>query len=57
MNGPPTFGATFQYGTRVSGQTPVKVGLRGGVEVTSGESLAEVITASDLGYFFENAVA
>jgi hypothetical protein len=54
----PTFGWTAEYGTRVSGDIPEpKVGLRGAVRVRSGESVKEVIAASDLGYLFTNAVA
>jgi len=58
LNQQPTFGATFQYGTRVSGQIPEpKTGLRGAIRVRAGESVKEVIMAADLGYFFQNAVA
>ena len=58
LNQRPTFGATFQYGTRVSGQIPEpKTGLRGAIRVRAGESLKELITAPELGYFFQNAVA
>jgi hypothetical protein len=32
-------------------------GLAGGTKVRVGESVQEVITANDVGYFFENAVA
>ena len=53
----PTFGWTAQYGTRVAGELPEpKVGLRGAIRVRSGESVKEVISASDLGYLFTNAV-
>lgn len=53
-----SFGMTAQWGTRVAMTRPdADVGLRGGVRVRSGESLAELITASRLGFFFENAVA
>ncbi len=34
-----------------------KIGLRGSVRVRSGESVAEVVAANELGYFFQNAVA
>lgn len=58
LNGRPTFGATFQYGSRVAGQIPEpKVGLRGATRVRAGESLAEVIMAPDLGYLFQSAVS
>ena len=54
----PTFGMTRQYGTRVSGQIPEpKVGLRGAIRVRSGESVKELITAPDLGYFFQDVAA
>lgn len=53
-----TFGMTFQFGTRVAGDLEEpKSGLRGATRVRVGESVREVITASDVGYFFENAVA
>lgn len=58
LNQRPTFGATFQYGTRVAGQIPEpKVGLRGAIRVRAGESVAEEICAADLAYFFQNVVA
>lgn len=58
LNDRPTFGATFQYGTRVAGKIPEpKVGLRGATRVRAGESLAEVIMAPDLGYLFQSAVS
>lgn len=54
----PTFGFTAQWGTRVAGTIQEqKAGLRGGQRVRSGESVKEVISAADVGYFFENAVA
>ncbi len=54
----PTFGFTAQFGTRLAGNiTEQKAGLRGGQRIRSGESVKEVISASDVGYFFENAVA
>lgn len=53
-----TFGVTAQFGTRVAGSIPDKdIGLRGGERVRAGESVKEVITAADLGYFIEDAVA
>jgi len=53
-----TFGFTAQFGSRVSGaiQDP-DCGMRGGERVRVGESVAEVVTASDLGYLFVDAVA
>ncbi|MCY4753266.1 hypothetical protein [Pelomonas aquatica] len=52
-----TFGVTAQYGPRIGGtiQDP-DIGARGGVRVRSGESVKELVTAGDLGYFFQNAV-
>jgi hypothetical protein len=53
-----SFGATAQYGTRIAGTIPEpKIGLRGAERVRVGETLKELITAPDAGYFFENAVA
>jgi len=53
-----TFGLTAQWGTRVAGAIPDQmIGMRGGQRVRVGESVRELITASDLGYFFQNAVA
>lgn len=53
-----TFGFTAQYGGRVAGAMPdSKIGLRGGQRVRSGETVKEVITANDLGYFIQNAIA
>lgn len=57
LNDTPTFGWTAEYDTRLASTRPVAVGLRGGVEVLAGESVAEVIGANDLGYFIQNAVA
>lgn len=53
-----TFGMTAQYGDKVAGaiEDP-DIGLRGGQRVRSGESVKELITANDLGFYFENAVA
>lgn len=53
-----TFGFTAQFGGRIAGSVPDKdIGMRGGERVRAGESVKEVITAGDLGYFFQNAVA
>lgn len=53
-----TFGYTAEYGTRVSGFMPEpKSGLRGGQRVRVGESVNEIVCASDVGYFFQNVVA
>lgn len=53
-----TFGGTFQYDTRVAGaEDDSKIGPRGGRRVRVVESVVETVTAADLGYFFEDAVA
>jgi hypothetical protein len=53
-----TFGFTGQYGTRIAGTVPnPNIGIRGGVTVRAGETVKEVITANDLGYFLENVIA
>lgn len=53
-----TFGLTAQFGGRIAGaQEDSSIGLRGGQRVRVGESVKELITASDLGYFIQNAVA
>lgn len=53
-----TFGFTAQFGDKVAGSIPEpKIGLRGSERIRSGESVKEVISAADTGYFFENAVA
>ncbi len=53
-----TFGFTAQWGSRVAGaQADGSIGLRGGQRVRVGESVKELISASDLGYMYENAVA
>lgn len=53
-----TFGFTAQAGGKVAGtiEEP-KVGLLGSQRVRCGERLKEVISAPDLGYWFQNAVA
>jgi len=54
----PTFGWTAQWGGRMAGNMPEpKAGLRGSQRIRSGESVKEVIAATDAAYFFENAVA
>jgi hypothetical protein len=56
--GVPTFGMTAEYGERVSMTwDDPSIGLRGGTVVKVGESVRELVTAADTGYFFENAVA
>ncbi|HAT1683661.1 TPA: phage capsid protein [Klebsiella oxytoca] len=52
-----TFGLTAQWGSRISGSIPdPDIGLRGGERVRVGESVKELIVASDCGYLFQNAV-
>jgi len=56
--GEPTFGFTAEYGAKVAGTRPNSTaGLRGGIDVRSGETVGEVISAPDAGYFIENAAA
>ncbi|MFT4191672.1 MAG: hypothetical protein QM617_09150 [Comamonas sp.] len=53
-----TFGLTAQYGDKVAGTIDdPDVGMLGGVRVRSGESVRELVTANDLGFFVQNAVA
>lgn len=53
-----TFGYTAQFGDPVAGQWEDKnIGLDGGVRVRAGEKVKELLTANDLGYFIEDAVA
>lgn len=53
-----TFGFTAAWGDKIAGNIDEpKIGLTGSQRVRSGERVKEVISASDLGYFFQNAVA
>jgi len=53
-----TFGITAQWGGRVAGsERDPNIGMRGGQRVRAGESVKELVTASDVGYFIQNAVA
>jgi hypothetical protein len=54
-----TFGITAEFGSMMAGtiMDDPDIGLRGGVRVRVGRSVKELIMGSDLGYFFENAVA
>ncbi|MBQ1766815.1 MAG: major capsid protein [Aquincola sp.] len=53
-----TFGFTAQWGSRVGGTiSDPDIGLNGGVRVRVGERVKELITANDLGYYVQNAVA
>jgi len=54
-----TFGYTAEWGQRLAGviEQDSDIGLRGGTRVRVGESVKEVIAASNVGYMFQNAVA
>lgn len=53
-----TYGFTAAFGNKIAGQMPEpKVGLTGAVRVRSGERVREVVCATELSYFFQNAVA
>lgn len=50
-----TFGMTAEYGTALAWEKPDdSIGLRGGINIRTGESLKELITAPDLGYLIQN---
>jgi hypothetical protein len=52
-----TYGYTAQWQTRVARQQDEpQLGLRGARRISVGESVKEIIAASDVGYYFENAV-
>lgn len=53
-----SFGATAEFGNRIAYTRPdPDIGLKGGTRGKVGESVKELITAADCGYFFQNAVA
>jgi hypothetical protein len=53
-----TFGMTAEFGSRVAGSVvDPDMGIRGGERQRVGESVKELIVASDLAYLFKNAVA
>ena len=54
-----TFGFTAEWGTKSAGviERDPDIGLRGGNRVRVGESVKELIAASDTGYLFSAAVA
>lgn len=58
-SGTMTFGFTAQWGERIAGviEQDSDIGLRGGTRVRVGESVQEVIAASDVGYLFQSAIA
>jgi hypothetical protein len=50
-----TFGMTVPFGQPVAGAWESKnIGLRGGTKVRAGESVEEIITCADCGYFLQN---
>ncbi|AKH39465.1 hypothetical protein AAW31_04925 [Nitrosomonas communis] len=52
-----TFGFTGEWGNKIAGNIDEpKVGLTGSQRVRVGERVKELICATDLGYFFQNAV-
>lgn len=53
-----TFGFTAQYGDRIAGRIEdPDIGLQGGFRIRTGERVRELISAQDVGYFIQNAVA
>ena len=53
-----TFGMTAQFGDRIGGEIDdPDIGIHGGVRVRVAESVKELVTANDLGYYFQNVVA
>lgn len=53
-----TFGMTAAWGSRIAGNIDEPtIGLSGSQRVRSGERVKEIITAPDVGYFFQNCVA
>jgi hypothetical protein len=53
-----TFGFTAQYGDRLAGRIEdPDIGLQGGFRIRTGERVRELISAQDVGYFIQNAVA
>lgn len=58
IRGRVSFGVTAQFGDREVKRIPDEdIGMRGGVKVRVGESVRELITANDLGYLIQDAVA
>lgn len=53
-----TFGFTAEFGGKIAGvMDEPKLGLTGSQRVRSGERVKEIVCATDLGYWFQNAVA
>lgn len=54
----PSYGFTGEFGNRIAGAMDEMVnGLRGSRRVRVGETLTEIISAPETGYYFQNAVA
>jgi hypothetical protein len=54
----PVFGFTAQFGQAIAGEIPApNKGLRGSKLVRAGESVKEIISANDVAYYFNAAVA
>lgn len=53
-----SFGMTVPFGQPIAGSMfDPKIGLRGGMRVRAGESVRELITCADCGYFLQNVAA
>lgn len=53
-----SFGFTAQWGSKEAGSRPdPDIGLKGGTRIRVGEYVKELVTATDLGYYFQDAVA
>jgi len=53
-----TFGFTAQFGDRLAGRIEdPDIGLQGGFRIRAGERVRELISAQDVGYFIQNAIA
>lgn len=53
-----SFGFTAQWGSKEAGsRLDPDIGLKGGARIRVGEYLKELVTATDLGFFFQDAVA
>lgn len=53
-----TFGFTAAFGSKIAGvMDEPKIGLTGSQRIRVGERVKEVVCATDLGYWFENAVS
>jgi hypothetical protein len=53
-----TFGFTAEYASKIAGRIQDDdIGLQGGFRIRTGERIREVISAPDVGYLIQNAVA